>query len=150
MVSEDCRRQGPPNYGWFEEQLLKLLKCGAHAARLIEDAPELLEAMIPPREDDKLSPMERARQLEALLREWIILAGREFDHAKPVGEAMLALYGLIEDAPTGPTALAVRTEQAGLVFGIKARTFRRLHRDWYIGAIAEKMDEHYHAHHAPS
>lgn len=149
-MSENYWRQGRPAPEWFDEQIRKLLKRGARAGRLVEDAPELLEALVPPSEDGRLSPMERALRLEAVLRECIILTGKEFTYTTPVGEAMLALYGLNDGAPTGPTALAVRTEQAAVVMGIKPRTFRRLHRDGYIADLADKLYERYYANHAAS
>jgi hypothetical protein len=107
-----------PTPEWFTEQLTKLLAHGALANQLLEDAPDLVDVLVPRESHAMLADLERAAKLEKLIRKTIRESRRL--HGPPVDRMLRALLGLV--TTLHQASLRGRTEAAARVLGIQARS----------------------------
>ena len=124
---------------WAIDQLVRLLKHGARAERLNQDAPELVPAFCPAEAHPDLTDDERADRVEKLIRESIDKV--DLDYHESVGQVMRCLLGLTDDPALQDAPLRVRTEYAARAIELSPRWFRSEYRDQYILAVGSELHD---------
>lgn len=113
------------------ESVKKLLVSGASAERILEVAPELIEAYFPREQHADLTDLQRAVKMARLLRAACRTVEREYASGEKwtAKDMLVRLFGLTCKPDLQNASLRDRTAAAAGVIGIQPRSFIRGHRE---------------------